>query len=210
MNSLGLILIRHGETVENASNIVQGHHHGHLSEKGRKQAVKVAFRLNEEKFDAVYSSDLERAFHTARILMKEQKSLPIITDQRLREQNFGIYEGKPVISVLRQIRRQKADFTTFCPSNGEAPEDFRNRIKEFIGEVRSKHFGQTVVVVTHNGVINVILAVFSLLSPEERVSQNIFGNGAITILDIDTSGNVTVETSNCSEHLANTSNAAGT
>ena len=200
MESLRLILIRHGETVENASHIVQGHLPGHLSDRGKEQALRITKRLKDEKFDAVYSSDLERAFQTAEILMKDREGLPIITDPRLREQSFGIYEGKPVMTVLRQMKRKKADFTTFKPEGGECFEDFRNRVKQFLEEIKGKHSAHTVVLVTHFGVINILLGIF-LNQNTGKISESHIMNDTISIVNIETLGNVGVETITCKENL---------
>lgn len=187
--------------MENASNIVQGQRHGSLSVKGREQALKIARRLRSEKFDAVYSSDLNRAFQTAVILLKNRESPRVIADQRLREQGFGTYEGKPLASMLRQMKRENADFTTFNPQNGESADDFRNRVKAFLVEVKARHSGHTVVLVTHNGVIKVLLDILSC-QPVEGEPQNIITNGAITFVNIDRLGHVAMEAVNCVEHLS--------
>ena len=200
MESLKLILIRHGETVENASHIVQGHLPGQLSDKGREQVLWVAGKLIGEKFNAVYSSDLERAFQTTKILMEDREIPPIITDPRLREQNFGIYEGKPVMAVLRQMKREKADFITFKPEGGESFENFRNRVKSFIEDIKAKHFGHTVSLVTHFGVINILLGIF-LNQNTEKIPENNIPNGTIIIVNLDRLGNVEVETINFEEDL---------
>jgi len=200
MNSFKLILIRHGETIENASRIVQGQLSGHLSDKGREQAFRIAGRLKDEKFDAVYSSDLDRALETAKILMKDRECLPIFAEKRLREQSFGIYEGKPVMAVLRQMKREKKDFTTFKPEGGESFEAFRNRVKLFLEEIKAKHSCNTVVLVTHFGVINILLSIF-LNQDKMEISESHIMNDTISIVSIDTSGKVKVETITGEENL---------
>jgi len=61
-----LILIRHGETIENKKRIVQGHTHGTLSKNGIKQTRLVAKRLSDLKIDVIFTSDLRRAINTAK------------------------------------------------------------------------------------------------------------------------------------------------
>ena len=56
-----IYLVRHGETVDNARQIMQGQTQGELNDEGRRQACQVAHRLAGERFDAVVSSDLKRA-----------------------------------------------------------------------------------------------------------------------------------------------------
>lgn len=188
MGSLRLILIRHCETVDNAAHIVQGQTPGSLSDKGRKEALEIARKLDKENFDAVYSSDLARSFQTAAILMKSRKVPPIIPDPRLREQNFGIHEGKPLNLMLKQMLKAGADFTNFDPKQGESAENFQKRINGVLENLKKKHLGQTVVLVTHYGVINYLL--FYLLGGKRRFN---IGNGMITIINIDQNGQVTKE-----------------
>ena len=60
-----ILLVRHGETVDNARQIMQGQTQGELNERGREQARQVAERLAKEHVDAVIASDLRRAIQTA-------------------------------------------------------------------------------------------------------------------------------------------------
>ena len=61
-----ILLVRHGETIDNARQIMQGQTHGELNERGREQAQQVAQRLASEQVDAVVASDLHRAIQTAK------------------------------------------------------------------------------------------------------------------------------------------------
>lgn len=88
-----LYLIRHGETLHNREKITQGHLDTNLSYSGFIQAQKVGIRLKEVKFDIIYSSNLLRAKITAQKIHEFQKC-DIVFDERLRERNFGIFQGK--------------------------------------------------------------------------------------------------------------------
>ena len=89
---LRLILVRHGETEWNAQRRYQGHSDVPLSALGRRQAARAAERLAALKIDAVYTSDLGRALETAEIIA-EQRGLEVCAEPRLRELNFGVFEG---------------------------------------------------------------------------------------------------------------------
>jgi probable phosphoglycerate mutase len=65
------ILIRHGETEWNATGRIQGHHPVSLNERGRQQAQAIAQRLQNDPFDALYSSDLSRATETAQAIAQQ-------------------------------------------------------------------------------------------------------------------------------------------
>ncbi|MEE9613596.1 MAG: histidine phosphatase family protein [Thermodesulfobacteriota bacterium] len=193
MQPLKLIIIRHGETVENASRIVQGHLPGTLSERGREQVRGIALTLEREKLDAVYSSDLERAHRTAEILMEGgggREAPTIKTDERLREQGFGIYEGKPSTYILRQMKREGKELMNFIPEGGEKYSDFQGRVRSFLDEVKEKHSGETVLLVTHNGVIRILL---DALSTGMLPYKNPVANGTVIVAAIDRSGHATVE-----------------
>ena len=88
-----LILVRHGETIENVKGIMQGHIHGKLSDLGKKQAKKLALRFKEEKINAIYSSDLARASDTTKEIAKFHKKAKIILVKELRERNLGDWAG---------------------------------------------------------------------------------------------------------------------
>lgn len=157
MGSLRIILIRHAETVENAAKLVQGHFNGSLSKLGREQASKLAQRLAKVPFNALYSSDLKRAFETASAITKVHTAENVISDIKLREQNFGIYEGGSVFSMLRAMKRQEMERDEFDPEEGETASEFKTRVHAFFNDIKLSHPGETVAVVTHSGVIRVVL-----------------------------------------------------
>ena len=63
-----ILLVRHGETVDNARQIMQGQTQGELNERGREQARQVAERLAADPVDVIIASDLRRAIQTAEII----------------------------------------------------------------------------------------------------------------------------------------------
>ncbi|HXY21336.1 MAG TPA: histidine phosphatase family protein, partial [Burkholderiaceae bacterium] len=87
-----LLLIRHGETQWNAQARIQGHRDIALSERGLRQAQRLARFLSGQAIDAVYASDLARASQTAQPLADALR-LPVCLDARLRERGFGLFEG---------------------------------------------------------------------------------------------------------------------
>src|SRR5437763_959341 len=89
-----IYIVRHGQTGHNVADIVAGYTDSHLTEEGEKQAAKAADAFGDIKFDAVFSSDLSRAFKTAEIIALE-KNIKVNTTQLIRERNFGIWENKP-------------------------------------------------------------------------------------------------------------------
>ena len=195
-----LILVRHGETEDNASNTVQGQTHGRLSLTGRSQAELVSLRLKDTKVDAIYTSDLDRARATAKIIASRLPALVRTEDIRLREQDFGVYEGRPIVDLLEKMEGEKADFATFIPEEGESRVKFQERVLRFFEEKRQGHAGETVLIVTHYGVINILLG--WLLGHDDPLATDWrIGNGSVTILDIDQDGQGRPHILNDIDHL---------
>ena len=85
-----LLIARHGETIQNAKKIIQGHTHGQLSILGKKQVKKLTKRLAKERIDIIYCSDLKRCKQTIKPLLKIKK-VPIIYTKELREREILAY-----------------------------------------------------------------------------------------------------------------------
>jgi len=97
---LRLLLVRHGESVWNEEERIQGQQDIPLSENGRRQAVALGERLRDVRIDACFSSPLKRATETAELILKASgNSLPIVTLPELMERNFGEWEGKCVAEL---------------------------------------------------------------------------------------------------------------
>ncbi len=92
MNITTLVLVRHGETAWNVEGRIQGHLDVPLNETGLAQAAAVGKRFRSERFDAIYSSDLIRAFRTASPVVANPE-VDIIRDPRLRERHLGVLQG---------------------------------------------------------------------------------------------------------------------
>ena len=90
---MNIYIARHGETIWNKSRLLQGSRDIELCDDGRAIAYERAKQIADVDFDIVYSSPLKRAYETACIL-RGDRDIPIIKDDRLREVNFGINEGK--------------------------------------------------------------------------------------------------------------------
>ncbi|MBR3041256.1 MAG: histidine phosphatase family protein, partial [Eubacterium sp.] len=87
-----LYIIRHGKTDWNNLHKIQGRTDVPLNEEGRAMAREAAVEYKNVHFDVCYCSPLIRAMETAEILL-EGRDVPIITDDRLMEMCFGVYEG---------------------------------------------------------------------------------------------------------------------
>ena len=109
-----ILLIRHGETVDNARQIMQGQTQGELNEQGREQARQVAERLATEPIDAVVASDLHRAIQTAEIIAAPH-GLVVRTTELLRELIGAALRGAifPTCAVRRGLTILRARMHCF-------------------------------------------------------------------------------------------------
>ncbi len=167
---LHLMLVRHGETEWNVQRRYQGQTDIPLSAVGRRQAELVAERLVEQDVDAVYASDLSRAWETARIIAGN-RNLEIFPEPRLRELKFGVLEGLTFDEVEAQYPEMIAawlkDFNN-TPEGAETIDAFNARIISLLDDLKEKHDEQTVLLVGHGGSLSEILRVVLGLSREKR------------------------------------------
>ena len=154
-----LILIRHGETLWNQEHRMQGHSDSPLTEEGVRQARQLARRLAGMEFAALYSSDLGRALETARTVA-EATGHEVVVDPRLRERNFGLFEGLTGPEMQRQHPGVFAGFKTrnpeFTVPGGESALEFRDRALGCLREIAQRHLGRLAVVVTHGLVLDMV------------------------------------------------------
>ena len=152
-----VILLRHGESEANRQRIIQGHKDFPLSELGRKQAAEMGDFLaqNNYFFDAVYSSDLIRARTTAEIICKKLDINTIKTDERLREFNLGIYQGRKNDDMTAEdnayLQSCWKDELKRVPE-GETLQEMKARIRSVFTDITtSNNSDATILVVGHGG-----------------------------------------------------------
>ena len=132
MDVTRIIAIRHGETDWNVATRIQGSTDIALNAKGHWQAARVADALREEHIDAVYSSDLSRAFMTASAIAAHHGQA-VRTDVGLRERRFGHFEGLSWHEIETQYPDDavawRSRVPTFLPSGGESLIMLRERVQ---------------------------------------------------------------------------------
>ena len=155
-----VFLIRHGQTMWNKELKFQGHSDIKLSEEGLRQAEQVALRLRREPFSAIYSSDLVRARETAETVALYH-SLPVVTMPEFREVCFGEWEGLKYEHIYAGWSEEINKFFQY-PSQVEIPGgesfyDVQRRTNQGLEELRTRHEGECIAVVTHGGAIRTLL-----------------------------------------------------
>ena len=137
-----LYLVRHGETVENANQIMQGQTQGELNENGLRQAHELCEQWKSREIDVVMASDLKRAVDTAAIIAVPH-GLKVVTTPLLRERDWGGFTGRYIPSLKNEV----------WPDDIETLENLLSRAGEFIAYVRKTYPGKKVLAVGH-GIIN--------------------------------------------------------
>ena len=199
-----LILVRHGQSLANAQYIFAGHSDFDLSELGHTQARLVAdYLAAHEKIDAIYASDLLRAYHTA-TPTAERLGLPVIKDLLLREIYAGIWEGKTVFDLDEQFSEDfhtwKTDYSHARPTGGESIPEVYGRIVPHICELAEQHDGQCLLLATHSTVVRSFDAFAHGFGAEETGKVNFVSNASINIYFYE-KGVVTPICSDFTEHL---------
>lgn len=158
-----LYVTRHGQTQYNIEVRICGRSNVKLTEKGIKQAQKLADDMKDKKIDLIISSPLIRAKATADIVSDKIKA-PVIVDDRLVERDYGAtdgtYEGTP------GFMDKWVQFGHVYPE-GESLLRVVQRVYNFLDEIKEKYKDKTVMVISHGGVCRVINSYFSSLSNEE-------------------------------------------
>jgi probable phosphoglycerate mutase len=189
MGETTLIVIRHGETAWNREKRMQGTTDTQLSDVGREQARALGRRLAGSGFAALYTSDLARARDTARAIA-EHTGRDIVTDPRLQERRFGIFEGLTVEEIVARYPEEHARFASRDPDyavpGGESARSFTQRCIGCLAEIAIRHRGTEVVVVTHGLVLDSLYRAAHSLDPGARrpvplinASLNVFGYDGI-------------------------------
>ncbi len=145
-------LVRHGQTDWNVARRYQGQQDIPLNAEGIKQARNLAILLKDETFDAIYSSDLQRAMQTA-VILQESRQGKVIADTRLQEIGFGEWEGTCLDDMreafaTRFALSQKDPAVPIAPG-GESVFAVSLRTREFGDEISQQFPDGNVLVVTH-------------------------------------------------------------
>jgi len=178
-----LILIRHGETDYSSQSRYCGFSNPPLNNKGIWQSKKLAAKLKEVRIDKVYSSDLIRAYETAKIIFGDNS---IEKTMDLREMNFGLFEGLKYEQIIEKYPELYIDWIDnpekVKTPNGEGLVALNKRVEKRLSFILSQHKGKTLAVVTHSGPIRVVLckALKFELKMFRQIEQEL---GALNIID---------------------------
>ena len=146
-----IYLIRHGQSEGNLYDLFLGHTDLDLTELGKKQAKRVTTYFRDIAIDAIFSSDLKRAYHTA-CPLAEMKKLPITKCEKMREIFAGEWEGK-VFSDIRKTYPMGdicwEDTGNARPTGGESVAELQVRILDEVERLAKENGGKTICIFTH-------------------------------------------------------------
>lgn len=180
-----LVLVRHGEPEASSRGRCYGRLDVGLSPEGRGQARHAAAALAGMSVAAVYASTRTRALESARLVC-EGRGLEPIALEALREIDFGVFEGMRYDEAAERYpevyRAWMERPTEVCFPGGESFPEMRRRVLAAVAEIRTRHEGETVVVVSHGGTNRVVLA-DALGLPDERIFRFAQSYACVNVID---------------------------
>lgn len=192
-----IYLIRHGETDWNREKRVQGSIDIPLNQRGQDQASKLFRWFQNRHIDAIYSSDLARAYDTARSLATHY-NLAVRTFSELRERSYGLIEGKEIQQFQLTHSDEFGDWKELEQYQIEPLVAVKNRAFQKIEELVRLHHRESIAIVSHGGTINAFL---SLITEGESGSGKIkIDNTAVTEIEYN-NGTYRILTLNDTSHL---------
>lgn len=185
-----IIAIRHGETDWNRTRQYQGQEDIPLNDRGVVQARDIARSLSLSSLDAVYTSDLQRAFQTATEIAQTFLMTPIPVTG-LREQHFGVFQGLTGEDVAKRWPGASAQWhqrvADFGPEGGETRNAFSVRCVTAMNQLARAHVGGAIAIVCHGGVLDCLYRAASCL-PMDTPRTWSLENAAINRLTHDARG----------------------
>lgn len=191
-----IYIVRHGQTDWNVKGIIQGQSNSTLTIEGEEQAKDIARRFRDIAFDAVYASDLTRAYRTAEIIAEPHK-LSVIANPLLRERSFGHLEGTASADVREQygavyeaIDKMEESERTHARVVDDMENDAEliGRFKAFLYEAVQAHPSGTVLCVSHGAIMRAFLVSIGYANHHDLPKGSSIANGGFMKLLVDGEG----------------------
>jgi broad specificity phosphatase PhoE len=178
-----LTLVRHGETAANTGGVWHGSTDTPLSERGERQAERVAEHIAAERMPAaaLYASPLQRARRTAEAIARST-GLELVLEEGIREYDLGSWEGMTYSELQTEHRfwNQIKEDPDFAPHGGESPSQVVTRFVEALHRIQDAHPNQRVIVVAHGGAY--CMAFAHILDGDYSNWQHVMSNCAVSEL----------------------------
>ena len=184
-----ILLVRHGESAANRDNVFAGNYDAELLARGYEQARLTAGYIKENfSVDAIYSSDLSRAYNTA-LCIAEELGLPVTADRRFREIDAGVWDGVAFEQIIKDYPQEFQAWVydignSACPG-GENIQELGERVMSALCERARENDGKTIVVASHATSVRVAyaLAKYGKASDMEKLSWP--SNASVSVLYYD-------------------------
>ena len=198
-----IYLIRHAEAEGNLYRRVQGQFDGAITPRGQKQIDALSERFCAVRLDAVYSSDLVRAYDTALGVAKDL-GLPVKTMPALREINLGVWDNRAWADLENDEAEEMSNFShnpeRWSVAGGEPFADLTGRIAGAILELAERHDGETIAVVSHGMAIRALLChVLNVRAGDQQAVPH-GDNTSVSLLHVE-DGSIRAEYCNDTSHL---------
>ena len=178
-----LYVVRHGQTNWNVEKKMQGSADIPLNERGIEQAYETKELLKEKDFNLIVCSPLIRAKQTADII-NEDRNVPIIYVESLRERNYGEFEG---------VNKQTFDCNGFWAytknlkyEKAENIQDFFKRIKSVVNELKENYDNENILIVCHAGVMKALECILNEMLPDDEIGPFLPNNASVLEYEVDT------------------------
>jgi broad specificity phosphatase PhoE len=178
-----VVLIRHGQTDWNAQDRWQGQTPVPLNAIGYEQAAKLAEHLKDFSLEALYTSDIPRAYQTAAVVGDAIGLQPLV-DVRLRELRAGRFEGLSQAVLRTRFAAELLQWNTnldYTPPGGESRRKTQERALHAFRDITTFDPNREIAIVTHGGTIRLLL--MRLFRGDQAVAKARISNTAYTILE---------------------------
>ena len=184
-----IILIRHGQSIGNLERKFLGHTDLDITELGYQQADCVAEYLKNEIIDVIYSSDLQRAYHTV-VPIAKKRNLEIIKNKELREIYAGDWENVYADDLCKDYEKDygivwKTDIGNARCTNGESVVELQKRVMTELIKIAKENQGRTVCIGTHATPIRTICAAINNISKDEIKNIPWATNASVTRVEYE-------------------------
>lgn len=181
-----LLIIRHGQSTANLDSIFAGHYNVPLSPLGIRQAEATAeYIASTYRLDAVYSSDLDRAFQTARIIA-DRSGLDVIPCSDLREIFAGDWEGKTFDYLVENggdaYRKWRFDIGNAVCTGGESCAELQTRVLRAVKKIAAENEGKTVAITSHGVAIRSLMCAVTADSLDAMKDISWVSNASVTTI----------------------------
>ena len=179
-----ILMVRHGQSEANNLDIFAGNYDIELTELGHKQAQCTAkFIAENYKVDAVYASDLKRAFNTAKYIAREF-GLAVVPEKNFREISAGEWEEVKFEDIIKfygeDYRVWQTDIGNSRCTGGESVKELAKRVCDTLKKVAEENEGKTIVIGTHATPVRVAQCVFGGHTFDEMKNIPWSSNASVT------------------------------